>query len=153
MSSTGISPPQLWLVEFYTPWCGHCTHFAPHYDQVTLPSRMKATPSLLHQQTGRIENLLICSPSGLLSPWPSRHCCLRWVWPCREEPRWARSTVRSTSNSANRYSLHLLVCCVQVDSVECVLHTTHYTLCNAVCSVQLPVPPAASSVQHHPPPG
>ena len=30
-----LASNSLWLVEFYTPWCGHCTHFAPHYEQVT----------------------------------------------------------------------------------------------------------------------
>ena len=31
-----------WLVLFYTPWCGHCTTFSPHYEEVavTLRSRL-----------------------------------------------------------------------------------------------------------------
>jgi len=37
-----LGSPSLWLVDFFTPWCGHCKHFAPYYEQVALALKDKA---------------------------------------------------------------------------------------------------------------
>ena len=37
--------PTLWIIEFYSSWCGHCQHFAPTWKE--LATRIKGVLPLL----------------------------------------------------------------------------------------------------------
>ncbi len=42
-STVGFGDGEVWLIEFYTPTCSHCVHFAPTYENIakTLHSSTK----------------------------------------------------------------------------------------------------------------
>jgi protein disulfide isomerase len=42
------------LVEFYAPWCGHCKHLAPHYDEAA--KRIANNPNILLVKVDSTEN-------------------------------------------------------------------------------------------------
>jgi protein disulfide-isomerase A1 len=42
------------LVEFYAPWCGHCKHLAPHYDEAA--KRLANNPNVLLVKVDSTEN-------------------------------------------------------------------------------------------------
>lgn len=42
------------LVEFYAPWCGHCKHLAPHYDEAA--RRIANNPNILLAKVDSTEN-------------------------------------------------------------------------------------------------
>jgi len=42
--SSVLPSSQPWIIDFYAPWCGHCRHFEPHFEQVSrkMSSKVKA---------------------------------------------------------------------------------------------------------------
>lgn len=42
------------LVKFYAPWCGHCKHLAPHYDEAA--RRIANNPNILLVKVDSTEN-------------------------------------------------------------------------------------------------
>jgi len=49
-----ITQPKDVLVEFYAPWCGHCQHLAPIYDE--LATELKSVESLVIAKLDHTEN-------------------------------------------------------------------------------------------------
>jgi protein disulfide-isomerase A1 len=42
------------LVKFYAPWCGHCKHLAPHYDEAA--KLLANNPQILLAKVDSTEN-------------------------------------------------------------------------------------------------
>jgi protein disulfide-isomerase A1 len=49
-----IDTEQEVLVKFYAPWCGHCKHLAPHYDQAA--KLLANNPNILLAKVDSTEN-------------------------------------------------------------------------------------------------
>lgn len=45
---SSLKDGKVWLIEFYAPWCGHCTRFASTYEQIatTLHSKQETNPEI-----------------------------------------------------------------------------------------------------------
>ena len=42
------------LVKFYAPWCGHCKHLAPHYEEAA--RKLQGNPNVLIVKVDSTEN-------------------------------------------------------------------------------------------------
>lgn len=50
---------QPWIIDFYTPWCGHCKHFEPQFEQVSrkMGTKVKAGKVNCDEEKNLCENL------------------------------------------------------------------------------------------------
>ena len=60
---TVMKSDEIWFVEFYAPWCGHCKNLAPHWD--TAARKMKGVVRFGAIDVDAAENKAIGSQYGI----------------------------------------------------------------------------------------
>jgi len=55
---SSIRDGNTWLVEFYSPWCGHCKRFAPTYESIAMEFHSSDSPIKVAKIDGTIERAL-----------------------------------------------------------------------------------------------
>ncbi|CAG2178832.1 unnamed protein product [Oppiella nova] len=46
-----IKSKTVWLIDFYTPWCSHCTYFAPEFEVISKKLKGKVKTGKVNCQT------------------------------------------------------------------------------------------------------
>jgi hypothetical protein len=74
-----VSKEKLIMVEFFTPWCGHCRQFAPEYAKAA--TELKKDGQSINSRASFSTRLTRQIPRPCISFWP---CLLSPAVPCRK---------------------------------------------------------------------